>query len=198
MKAPVLNVKELVTATRAGDLDAYTALYDTYHGFLFHFSLKFLKSRGLAEEVVHDVFLKIWEERNRLDPDRNIKAYLATICKNHILNLLKRANREAAVMDEIRQSLSHSCNDVEEAIFASELQETVNQVVGQLPTQRQKIFRMYRFQDMNLDEIAKQLHISKGTVKDHMAKANRFVRHSLQARTETFLEISLLVVLSLM
>ncbi len=197
MEAPISDVRKLVEETKAGNLDAFTRLYDIYHGFLFHFSLKFLKSRGLAEEVVHDVFLKVWENRHLLDPERCLEAYLATICKNQIFNILKKANREAAIMDDIRRSLGSSCNDTEETVFAAELEQMVDQIVDQLPTQRRRVFQMYRFEEMNLDEIAEKLSVSKGTVKDHMAKANRFVRQHLRVQAGLFLDLSLLVLAAL-
>ena len=192
MKEALHDEKVLVEATRTGDLAAFSRLYDAYHGYLFRFSLKFLKSQGLAEEVVHDVFLKVWENRHLLDSERCLQAYLSTICKNQIFNILKKANREAAIMDDIRRSLGSSCNDTEEKVFAAELEQIVDRIVEQLPTQRRRVFQMYRFEEMNLDEIAEKLSVSKGTVKDHMAKANRFVRQHLQIQTGLFLDLSLL------
>jgi RNA polymerase sigma-70 factor (ECF subfamily) len=192
MDLPILDEKQLVEALKAGSLGAFTRLYDAYHGYLYHFSLKFLKSSGLAEEVVHDVFLKLWETRTKLDPERSLKPYLSTICKNHIFNLLKRANREEAVMDEIRRSLAEVYNPTEEALFGTELEQIVDQIIGQLPAQRQRVFRMYRFEELDLDAIARELQISKGTVKDHMAKANRFVRRNLKLQTGILFGLSIL------
>ena len=197
MDLPILDEKKLVEAVKAGSLEAFTRLYDAYHGYLYHFSQKFLKSSALAEEVVHDVFLKLWETRTQLDPERSMKPYLSTICKNHILNLLKRANHEEAVMDEIRRALPVAGNPTEEAVFATELEEIVDQIVGQLPAQRQRVFRMYRFEELDLDAIARELQISKGTVKDHMAKANRFVRLNLKVQTGILFGLSLLALFSL-
>lgn len=192
MDLPVLDEKQLVEAVKTGSLGAFTRLYDAYHGYLYHFSIKFLKSSGLAEEVIHDVFLKLWENRTQLDSERSLKRYLSTICKNHIFNLIKKANREEAVMDEIRRSLAEARNPTEELLFASELAQIVEHIVDQLPAQRQRVFRMYRFEELDLDAIARELQISKGTVKDHMAKANRFVRQNLKVQTGILFGLSML------
>ncbi len=193
MDLSVLYEKQLVEAVKSGSLEAFTRLYDAYHGYLYHFSQKFVKSSALAEEVVHDVFLKLWETRTQLDSERSLKPYLSTICKNHIFNLIKRANREEAVMAEIRRSLAEVHNSTEEALFATELAQIVEQIIDQLPAQRQRVFRMYRFEELDLDAIARELQISKGTVKDHMAKANRFVRQNLKVQTGILLGLAMLV-----
>ncbi|HEV7347108.1 RNA polymerase sigma-70 factor [Telluribacter sp.] len=186
-----------VENTRNGDLQSFTRIYDAYHSYLFRFSLKFLKSPELAEEVVHDVFLKLWENRQSLSSELSLKGYLIKICKNHILNLLKRASREQALLAEITRSIVFEHTDTEDAIFAAELEVQVNQIIAQLPVQRQKVFRMYRFDGMNLDEIASHLAISKGTVKDHMLKANRFIRDYLHKSSKVPVDFSVLVLIFL-
>jgi len=77
-----------------GDTAAFKELYNYYHPQLYRFSLRYVKSPFLAEEVVHDVFVKVWENRHTLDESRSIRSYLYTICKNHMLNVLARAARE--------------------------------------------------------------------------------------------------------
>ncbi len=95
-------------------------------------------------------------------------------------------------MDEIRRSLAEVYNPTEEALFGTELEQIVDQIIGQLPAQRQRVFRMYRFEELDLDAIALELQISKGTVKDHMAKANRFVRRNLKLQTGILFGLSIL------
>ncbi|GAB2785861.1 RNA polymerase sigma-70 factor [Rhabdobacter roseus] len=194
MKKVILDDNDLAEGIRKGDLRSFTSFYEAYHRYLFHFSLKFLKSSVLAEEAVHDVFLKVWENRHTLNPDLSLKGYLIKICKNHILTLLQRANREQTLQREICRSLATEHNETEDAIFAADLEVQVEQIISQLPTQRQKIFRMYRFEEMNFDEIASQLAISKGTVKDHMLKANRFIRKYLPLHSDV--PLLLLILLS--
>lgn len=183
MTSTALDEEQLVEAMAAGDLTAFTRVYGAYHGFVFHFAVKFLKSTFLAEEVVNDVFLKLWENRSQLVPGQSLKAYLATVCKNHVFNLLKKAKRESAIMEEIRRLVAVARNQTEEDLFGAELEQVIDQIVSQLPEQRQRIFRMYRFEELDLDAIAGKLHISKGTAKDHMVRANRFVRKNLKVKT---------------
>ncbi len=160
----------------AGDVDAFTVLYERYHGYLYHFSLKFLKSRELSEEVVHDVFLSIWENRKLLDPARSLKGYLIKSCKNQVLNLMTRSLREQTWKKEVMAGPEPMHSDTEGAILIADYERLAEEAISRLPPRRQKIFRMYRIEDRSLDEIATALHISKGTVKDHLLKATRQLR----------------------
>jgi RNA polymerase sigma-70 factor (ECF subfamily) len=119
------------------------------------------------------------------------------ICKSHVLNLLLRAGREKEIMQEIGQSMHFEHNDTEETVQGDNLSMLIEQIVSQLPTQRQRIFRMYRLEGLGLDEIADQLGISKGTVKDHLFKAGSFVRKCLSVQADIPLSL-LFVVLSLL
>ncbi|GAB3170992.1 RNA polymerase sigma factor [Telluribacter humicola] len=193
MKKVSFDDRAAVESIREGDLQAFTAVYHEYHRYLFHFSLKFLSSTQLAEEVVHDVFLKVWENRQGLNAELSLKGYLIKICKNQVLNLLQRANREQAIMEEIMRSALTGHNETEDAIVAADLEVHVDHLISQLPAQRQKIFRMYRFDNMNTDEIATELDISRGTVKDHLLKANRFLRKYLTTATHIPQDVSLLL-----
>lgn len=160
----------------AGSVEAFTFLYRKYHGYLYHFSLKFLKSPELAEEAVHDVFLKIWENRKELDPARSLKGYLIKTCRNHVLNLMSRALREQLWKSEVLSAGSGQHMDTENAIVLSDYERLAEEAIAKLPPQRQKIFRLYRLEEKSLDEIAESEGISKGTVKDHLLKATRQIR----------------------
>jgi len=83
---------------RTGNAEAFVFLYKKYHTYLYHFSLKFLKSRELAEEAVHDVFLEVWESRRTLDPSRSLKGFLIKTCKKHVINQIDRAVRDSLIV----------------------------------------------------------------------------------------------------
>ena len=197
MKKTGFNEKTIASDIRSGSFQAFAALYETHHRLLFHFTQKFLKSSILAEDVVHDVFLKLWENRTFINPDLPLKPYLMKICKSHVLNLLVRAGREEAIMMEIGQSMRFDHNDTEDTVQGDNLSMLIEQIVNQLPTQRQRIFRMYRLEGLGLDEIADQLGIAKGTVKDHLFKAGSFVRKCLSVQADIPLSLLFLAFSSL-
>lgn len=190
----------LATLLREGDEEAFTVLYERYHAFLYHFSLKFLKSPEMSEGVVHDVFLKLWEGREKINPTLSLKGYLTKICKNHVLNLLSRALREQGwkneALGEIQTVANYARSNTEDAVIFADYERLVEEAITQLPAQRQKIFRIYRQEDKPIDEIAQALSISKGTVKDHLLKANRYVRDFMRQHSGIPLDILILILLT--
>lgn len=90
MKELTLNDHFLAINIQKGDVACLNQIYQTYHAYLFRLALRFLKSSERAEEVVHDVFLKFWENRESLSEEFSLKGSLTKICKNHILQILTR------------------------------------------------------------------------------------------------------------
>lgn len=176
-----------------GDVRAFTILYEQYHSYLYFFSLRFLKSAELAEEAVHDVFLKVWENRQNLDPELSLKGYLIKICKNHILNLLKRELREQQFISNAVISHSTQHSETENAVIWADYEKLAEEAINMLPPQRQKIFRMYRIEEKCLAEIAGELAISKGTVKDHLLKATRQLKEYMRKHSGALIDMIILV-----
>ena len=163
-----------------GDVRAFAILYEKHHRYIYHFSLNFLKTSELAEEVVQDVLLKIWDNRHTLDPARSLKGYITIICKNHVLNLMKQSLREKQGFQELAATMPESHSETEDGILMQDYEHVAEMGITQLPPQRQKVFRMYRIEGASLNQIAESMGISVGTVKDHLLKANHFLRNFLQ------------------
>jgi RNA polymerase sigma-70 factor (ECF subfamily) len=177
-----------------GNAQAFNSLYEKYHTHLYYFALKFLKAGELAEEAVHDVFLKIWENRKNLRPDLNFKAYLFTICKNHIVNMLLRATKEREIKNKIALHLATSHNELEETVVYADYMHLAYEAIHHLPPQRQLVFKLCREEGKTYAEIAETLNISTGTVRDHIVKAGKFIKSYLAAHAQ--ITISLLIALS--
>lgn len=166
----------LVTRLKGGDKRAFSALYDRYHAYIYHLSLRFLRSPEWAEEAVQDVFVKLWENRERLQPELGVKGFLIRCCKNHLLNLLARPREILHSLDEVAISPASAAPTPLEELISLEFGEAAEKYIARLPPLRQKVFRMYRMESKSLDEIARELGTSRGTVKDHILKATRFLK----------------------
>jgi RNA polymerase sigma-70 factor (family 1) len=163
-----------------GDSEAFKWIYDTYRARLYRFALKFLPSAE-AEEVVQDIFLKLWENRLNHSIKYSLSAFLFTITRNHILNLLKKNNREAELIAEFQWQATRYIDSV----FASENdtdQEKVAQhILEQLPAQRREVFKKVRIEGKSYKETSNELNISINTVSDHLTKANQVIKKLLTA-----------------
>lgn len=105
MKVNLTDDSVVTGNIRRGDKASLTTVYQRYHQYLYRFALRFLKSPQHAEELVHDVFLKLWENREGLNEECSLKSYLIKTCKCHILTLLTRASAGQTVADLPRQGL---------------------------------------------------------------------------------------------
>lgn len=167
-----------------GKEQAFAEAYKKYHRHIYFFSLKYLKSGELAEETVHDVFLKVWESRERLNPRLSFKAYLLTICKNHVLNLLKRASRDAAIKAEILRNRPARHEETEYSVHYRDFYRLALRAIAQLPPQRRQVFKMCKLEGKSQDEVARALGVSKGTVRDHLFKGSRQVKEYLAVQAD--------------
>jgi RNA polymerase sigma-70 factor (family 1) len=159
-----------------GDASAFETLYRFYFTKIYTYALTFVKSTELAEDIAQDVFIKIWENRENMQEVRSFKAYLFAICKNATLTLLTRAARETKVKELILRGASRFYMDQELYIHNQENRELLEKAISQLPPKRQQIFRLCKLEGKTYDEVAEKLHISPGTINDHIVKATRQIR----------------------
>ncbi len=176
--------KPLVKEIIAGNTSAFRVMYDRYKDKLFTYGLKITKSEEAAEEIVHQVFLKIWTHRENLDPDLSFNALLYKITKNFALNFLQKASRSAALQQELYHYFDRQHNVTEDEVIYEDYTQLIEEAVKLMPPQRQKIFRMHKMQGMSYKEIAEALHLSKGTVKNHMILSLKFLRKYLHTHTD--------------
>jgi RNA polymerase sigma-70 factor (ECF subfamily) len=179
----------LVEKLAQGDEHAFKSIYEEYHSQLYFFALRFLKSRQLSEEIVHDVFLKLWETKHLLNTSLSFKSYLYTITKNLVLNVISRADKELKIKNEIISYSPSSHNIVEDDITYHEYEAIAHAAISRLPAQRQVVFRMCRLEGLTYEEVAEKLGISKGTVSDHMVKAVRSIKQFIMVHADITLII---------
>lgn len=173
----------LVRLLQEGSQAAFTQLYHQYHQPLYTYARRTLKAGAWAEEAVQDIFLQIWQQRARLDASQCFRGYLFTIARNYLLKQLICASRESALRQRIMNSAIVSHNATEADIIAAEYEQIAREAISRLPPQRQQVFTLCRLEGLSYEEAADSLGIGRGTVSDHMVKANRSIREYLLLRT---------------
>ena len=174
----------LLKQVATGNAAAFRQLYNQYRKQVFYFGLKFLKSQTEAEDVLQEVYSKIWMNRKSLVEINNFSKYLNTLTLNHIYNLLRRkAHKEAFLHDELFNTV-HSQEEAFESVDLHELEGLISKAVFDLPPQQRKVFELSRLQGLKHDEIAQHLNISKETVKKHIMEALRNVKFYLADKGE--------------
>jgi RNA polymerase sigma-70 factor (family 1) len=187
---PNSDQSKLLYELSQGNELAFTKLYNEYKNVVFSTALKITKSRILAEEVVQDVFLKIWQNHENLAEITSIENYLFIISRNHIFDMIKKIARDTSIVVDTNYK-STSTNDTEDAIKDDQYNVILNQIVDQLPPQQQKIYKMAKWDGLSHQKIGEDLGISTETVKKHMAQALKFVRTKISPYMNMFMTLFL-------
>jgi len=170
----------------AGDTEAFRICFDELHQEVYGYAFHYFRSNTLAEDLVQEVFAKIWSHRWTLDPGQGIKPYLYRTARNTIFSQLKRAACDRQMREYVFYRLPTQHNDAEERYLHDELLELYKKAVTMLPPQRQLVYTMSRDEGLTHDQIAEQLTISKNTVKDQIVKASHFIRNYIHAHSREY------------
>ena len=173
----VKNESLLVQNLSKGNLLAFNTLYNEYSNRLYRFALGYLKSEAEAEELVQEVFTKIWEKRADLKKELSFKSFLFTIA----FNIIRRHFRTKAYLSEYFKTgvISESDMQTSQKITYDSLYQYITELVNQLPERRKEIFIKSRFEGLSIKEIAEKLKISHKTVENQLTDALKFIRTNL-------------------
>ena len=161
---------------------AFRSFYQFYFERLFAFSMRFLKSRELAEEAISEVFMKVWTNKNKLTEIQNMDTYLYVLVKNHSLNIIKKSLKEQNThisLDNSHIELAIENFTPESAYFAEELRDEIDKVIDSLPIACKNAFLLVKEDHLNYGQAAEILDISPFTVKNQVQKAVRKIREYL-------------------
>lgn len=169
----------IVSELREGSKDAYQLLFNRYAPRILAFAMSYLKRREDAEELLQELFLKIWEIRATLDDSKNIKSLLFKICINLIYDLLRRKNIEQAYLAFAGQNDPTNADSTWHEVIYDDMLHHLNKLVETMPEQRKLIFRSSKEEGLTNDEIATRLQISKRTVENQLYRAISFLRERI-------------------
>jgi RNA polymerase sigma-70 factor (family 1) len=179
----------------AGDTAAFAEIFHYYNARLFPFVRRMTKSDVVAEEIVQEVFLRLWVHREKMAAMERPGAWLFLVASNlsmtHLRNAVNAAVKHAGAH---RQATStHGRDALLEELDAREMVVIVEAAVRQLPPRRQEIFRLSRHEGLTHQEIADRLSISPHTVKDHLVLALKTIREYIRRQTGSSFGIILLI-----
>jgi len=171
---------ELLIRLREGDVLAFDKIYELYSHKLFSFVFGILKNDAEAEDIVQEVFIKIWESRNKLGDYKLLNAYIFTIAYNNSIDLIRKRINNSKYLDHLKNSSIVQENSLEiSEIDFDELSHLAKKLVMKLPERQKQVFQLHREKGLSYSEIAEQLGISKNTVENHMTKALKYLRQNM-------------------
>lgn len=167
---------ELLKKLREGDQLAFAQIYNLYRSKIYLYACNLCKSAETAEEVVQEVFIRIWQKKEQINPELNFDAYIRKITLNHVLNHLKKIARDKVLQEEVLNYMDAIRHSTDDSLLEKELLKTYDEAIALLPAQKKLIYQMSRNEEMTHEQIAERLNISKNTVKNHMVVATKFIR----------------------
>lgn len=170
------SADDLAGEIARGNEIAFRQMFGEYHNKLFNYILKITGSRETAEDIVHDVFLKIWTSREKLSEVKNLNAYLYRMCHNQALNGFRRMSTEVLVMAALKKRPGISNMTPEDTLLNKEVRQFIQQAINTLTPQQKIVFKMSREDGLKQEEIARELDISITTVKKHLTNGLNHLR----------------------
>lgn len=188
-----------ITGLIIGDEETYISLFREYYVSLCSYSRRYVGRKDIAEEIVSDTFLRIWETRQTLQIKTSVKAYLFQAVCNNSLNYLRKLKKEE-ILDEYFLGTSSEnigfasiSDEVEEQSLTMEsINSKIEEAVTLLPEQQQRVFRLKRFEGKKNKEVAEIMGLSVKTVEMHLSKATLNLRKTLKDYLPAFLLFLLL------
>ncbi|HWB91890.1 MAG TPA: RNA polymerase sigma-70 factor [Puia sp.] len=172
--------RALLDRVADGDQQAFTRLFQEYSDITFGFAFAYTKLHESAEEVVQEVYLKIWLRREKLREIQSFKDHLFIITRNHLIDYLRKNLREQQYRQQLVRHFKDSAITPHEELLLKESQARIGKAVELLPPQQQTIYRLRRQEGLPLTEIALKMNISRLTVRNHLNKALGAIREYLQ------------------
>jgi RNA polymerase sigma-70 factor (ECF subfamily) len=178
---PLTNENELLARVTEGDQQAFGIIFHHYRRKIYSYAFHLSGDSAQADELVQEVFLRIWLHRDKLPHILRFDNYLFTIARNQVFDMLKKLAKESDLRRQMAEILDPDAHSVEDQLLSRETELRLQRALDQLPPRQRLIFTLSRHQGMKHEEIANQLQISRHTVKTHLVQALKTLRHVLQS-----------------
>ena len=171
------NIRHISKGSNEHELEIlFAGIFQKHEHKLYNLALRITKSDLYAKDVIQDVFLKLWESRDTLHTIHNIEAWLYRLTENKIIDFLRKAAADDRLKEAVWNNLLKNFNETEALVAAKEYDQIIQKAIDQLPPQRKLIYYLNREEGLNYQEIAKELHISRHTVKNQVSTALQSIR----------------------
>jgi RNA polymerase sigma-70 factor (ECF subfamily) len=186
-------IDQFALRIKLGDEQAFELLFRKYYLRLCGFANKFLNDPEESREIVQELFMKIWERREDIDPEDSLKSYLFKIAQNQSLNRLRKKKVESKYVEIYKLVyIDHNEFSSHESLLAKELEDNITIAINTIPPKCKRVFELSRMEGLKYAEIAKLLNIPVKTVEAQMSKALYILRLELK----DYLQIMILILIS--
>jgi RNA polymerase sigma-70 factor (ECF subfamily) len=170
------NEPALLKSIAAGDTRAFSQVYHRYAGKTYATVMTYVKNEAEAEEIVQQVFVKIWERRSSLAGIRSFSDYLFILVRNSVFDYFNRLTRHARLADVVSRDAVGTEDEAERLLSQKQYDQLVEKAIRQLPERQREVYLLAERQCLGYDDIARAMQISRPTAKKHMELARKSLR----------------------
>jgi len=185
-----LSEKEELELLKKGSSPSFECIYLRYSGKLYNFVMKVSKGNTyIAEELVQRTFIKVWETREYINPDKSFISYLCTIAKNMLVNEYEHQTVQYIYHEYVKLNTADVDSSTEKEVDKNLLEEYIDKLADNLPPKRREIFILSRKEGLSNKKIAERLHITESTIETQLSKALAFMKSQMQKHYKLILII---------
>jgi len=170
---------DTIEKIRLGDVETFSQLFRRYYEPLCMFAARFTRDFDAAENIVQEVFVKLWDGRESLSVEVSLKGYMYASVRNSCLNYIKRESL-SSTLERVEGRSNETTTRPDIQLESSEISQTVERAINKLPHKRREIFCMAKYDDLSYQEIAEIQNVSVNTVKTQLKRALKTLAKSLQ------------------
>ncbi|MEQ7801015.1 RNA polymerase sigma-70 factor [Pedobacter sp. ASV1-7] len=171
--------QELVALIKLGDEQSFAEVFNRYKVLLFNFSYKKLNNKDVAKDVVQDLFIKLWNNRDEFELKTSLNSYMYRSVLNGVLNIVKHDLIKEEYVNSLQHMIDQSTEESDHKIREKDIENLIEMEIAALPQQMREVFIMRRKEYLSNKEVAEKLNISEQTVETHMKRALKVLRKRL-------------------
>jgi len=187
---------DLLVALKTGDHRAFEQLYNQYKRQIYYNIYKLVHSEAIAEELTHDVFLKVWQSRSLIVVTQSFPAFLRRIATNIAIDFYRKAALDKKLRAELVAHATEFYDPFEEEVLSVDHHAFIRSLLEKLPPRRREIFSLCKLEGKSYADVAHLLGIGTGTVNDHIVKATKLIKQELMKHQNNWLLVLLFIAFS--
>lgn len=193
---PVTDEKKLLVKLRDGDQCAFEQIYHLYSKRILINILKWIKDGDDAQEILQDVFIRIWNNRQNIDPDKPFASYLFSVAQNLVRDFFRKADLDRKMQATLILQSTELYDHIESDVFFKETNALLQKAIDALPLQRKRIYTLCKMEGKSYNEVADIMGITVSTVDNQLVKATQSVRAYFRA-SKTYISILIMLLVEI-
>lgn len=195
MKDNTVHIEEnlLLAELKAGGQGAFNYFYKKYSSPLYRKLLKMVRVDVIAEELLQDLFLKVWDKREQIDPTQSFQSYLYRIAEHIVYDYLRKLARETKMQNHVAIKSTEIYEQFENGELEDEIKAKVHEAISRLPEQQKLVFTLCKLEKKSYEEVSAMLGITPGTINTHITRATKTIKNYLNNADRFAVMVALII-----